>query len=148
MGFLTSAYPWIKALHVISMIAWMAGLLYLPRLFVYHAGTPPGSPQSETFKTMERRLSRGIMLPAMLATLVFGLCLAAVQGPALAHAGWFHVKMLLVLGLLAYHHMLGRWRRGLALDRNRHSQRFFRLINEIPAVAMAIIVILVVVKPF
>jgi putative membrane protein len=146
MDFLASAYPWIKSLHIISVIAWMAGLLYLPRLFVYHAAAEVGSVQSETFKVMEGNLSRIIMLPAMIGAVVFGGLLAGL--PGMATHGWFHVKVLLVVGLLGYHHLLGRWRRDFERDRNRRSPRFFRMINEIPAVAMVAIVVLVVVKPF
>jgi protoporphyrinogen IX oxidase len=146
MNFIADAYSWIKALHIVSVIAWMSGLLYLPRLFVYHASAPAGSPQSETFKIMEAKLSRIIMLPAMIATLILGGMLAGQSGIVLQ--GWFHVKLLLVVGLLAYHHLLGRWRLAFAGDRNRHSARFYRMINEIPAVLMVAIVALVVVKPF
>jgi putative membrane protein len=146
MNFLASAYPWLKTLHIVSVIAWMSGLLYLPRIFVYHVSAPAGSVQSEIFKIMEAKLSRLIMLPAMIATVIFGGLLAGL--PGVATQGWFHVKLLLVVGLLAYHHLLGRWRGAFAGDRNRHSARFYRMINEIPAVIMVIIVALVVVKPF
>src|SRR5882757_7280324 len=146
MNFLANAYPWIKTLHIVSVIAWMAGLLYLPRIFVYHASAPSGSAQSETFKIMEAKLSRTIMLPAMIATVIFGGMMAGL--PDIAMQRWFHVKLLMVVGLLAYHHLLGRWRGAFAGDRNRHSARFYRMINEIPAVIMVIIVGLVVVKPF
>jgi putative membrane protein len=146
MDFIVDAYPWIKTLHIVSVIAWMSGLLYLPRIFVYHTDAVAGSVQSETFKVMEAKLSRMIMLPAMIAALIFGSMMVAVPGTA-TH-GWFHVKLLLVIGLLAYHHLLGRWRKAFAQDRNRHSARFYRIINEIPAVIMVAIVALVVVKPF
>lgn len=146
MNFLVSAYPWIKTLHIVSVIAWMSGLLYLPRIFVYHAAASSGSAQSETFKIMEAKLSRVIMLPAMIATLIFGGMMAGLPGMAMQR--WFHVKLLLVVGLLAYHHLLGRWRAAFNEDRNRHSGRFYRMINEIPAVIMIVIVALVVVKPF
>jgi protoporphyrinogen IX oxidase len=146
MNFLASAYPWIKSLHIISVIAWMSGLLYLPRLFVYHADSPVRSAQSETFKIMEAKLSRVIMLPAMIATVIFGGMLAGL--PGIGVQGWFHAKLLLVFALLGYHHMLGRWRRAFALDRNAHSARFYRMINEIPALIMVAIVILVVTRPF
>jgi putative membrane protein len=149
MDFLIGAYPWIKALHIISVIAWMAGLLYLPRLFVYHADAPVGSPQSETFKVMEAKLSRVIMLPAAIATLFFGGLLVGIPGIVdFHHAGWFHTKLLLVVLLLGYHHGLARWRSAFAKDQNRRSARFYRMINEVPALAMVAIVILVVVKPF
>jgi putative membrane protein len=148
MSFMAGAYPWIKALHIISVIAWMAGLLYLPRLFVYHADAPAGSAQAETFKVMEAKLSRIILLPAMIATILFGGMLAGIPGLIDFHQQWFPVKFVLVLVLLAYQHVLGRFRRKFAQDRNVRSSRFYRMINEIPAVVMAAIVILVVVKPF
>jgi len=139
-------YPWFKAVHVMTVIAWMAGMLYLPRLFVYHCEAEPGSRQSETFKIMERRLLRGIINPAMVATWVLGLWMA-YDGNALS-AHWLQVKMLLVVALSAVHGMLVRWTRDFAADQNRHSQRFYRIINEIPTVLMIGIVILVVIKPF
>jgi len=148
MDLLAGAYPWIKALHIISVIAWMASLLYLPRLFVYHAAAPVGSAQSETFKVMERRLSRAIMHPAMGATLLFGGLLAATPGIVDWHQGWLHAKLGLVFAMLVMQQFLGGWRRAFAEDRNRHSERFFRTINEVPTVIMIAIVILVVVKPF
>ena len=145
---LAALYPWIKALHVISVIAWMAGLLYLPRLFVYHCDAPVGSPQSETFKLMERRLLRGIMNPAMIAAFLFGGLLLAIPGVVDWHAAWMSLKLFLVAGLAALHHVFARWRTAFAEDRNRHSARFYRIANEIPAVLMVAIVIFVVVKPF
>ena len=148
MDFLAGAYPWIKALHIISMIAWMAAMLYMPRLFVYHAGAVVGSVQSETFKVMERRLARAIMLPAMVATLLFGGLLLATPGIVDFHQGWLHAKLTLVLGMLILQHFFGAWRRAFAEDRNRHSARFYRMINEVPTLIMIAIVILVVVKPF
>lgn len=148
MDFLAGAYPWIKALHIISVIAWMAAMLYLPRLFVYHTAAEIGSIQSETFKVMERRLARGIMLPAMIATLLFGGLLLATPGVVDFHQGWLHAKLGLVLGMLVLQHFFSAWRRAFAEDRNRHSARFYRMINEVPTVAMIAIVILVVVKPF
>jgi protoporphyrinogen IX oxidase len=144
-------YEWIKAFHIIAVIAWMAGMLYLPRLFVYHCAAETGSAQSETFKVMERRLLRAIINPAMVATWVFGLWLAWL-GPD-SRYGWFAspwlwAKLVLVLALSAVHGMLARWRKDFAADRNVHSQRFYRIINEIPAILLIGIVILVVVKPF
>ena len=139
-------YLWLKALHVVAIIAWMAGMLYLPRLFVYHAGVAPGSPQSETFKVMERRLLRAIINPAMIATWVLGLWLAYDQ--ALFKAGWLHGKLALVLALTALHGLFSRWVRDFTADRNTHSQKFYRIVNEAPAVLMIGIVILVIVKPF
>ena len=145
---LGAAYPWLKALHIASVVAWMAGLLYLPRLFVYHAAAPIGSGTAETFKVMERRLLRGIMNPAMIATLLLGALLAATPGLVDWHRGWIWAKLVLVAVLVLYHHALARWRQAFAADANRHSERFFRLVNELPAVAMLLIVIFVVVKPF
>jgi len=148
MGFLIAVMPWIKALHVISVIAWMAGLLYLPRLFVYHAAAPVGSPQSETFKVMERKLARTIMLPAMLATLIFGLLLLSTPGAVDWSRHWIHAKLTLVVLLLVYQHFLSRWRRQFERDANSRSAKFYRIVNELPAIAMALIVILVIVQPF
>jgi protoporphyrinogen IX oxidase len=145
---LSVAYPWIKSLHIVSMVAWMAGLLYLPRLFVYHAMAPVGSNRSETFKVMERRLLRGIMTPAMIATWVFGLLLAATPGIIDWRLRWMWVKLALVLALTAFHFTLARWRGAFAADRNRHSGRFFRAVNELPTLALIAIVVLVVVRPF
>jgi protoporphyrinogen IX oxidase len=147
IAFLIAAYPWIKALHVIAVIAWMAGLLYLPRLFVYHCAAPPGSTQSETFKIMERRLFRAIMNPAMIATLVLGGLLLATPGVVDWAAAWMYVKLALVAGLVVLHHALGSWRQAFAADRNRRPARFYRMINEIPTVLMIAIVIFIVVKP-
>ena len=141
-------FPWIKALHVISVVAWMAGLLYLPRLFVYHAGAVPGSETSETFKVMERRLLRGIMNPALAATVVFGGLLAATPGAINWHAGWIYTKLSLVVVLAVTHYCLSRWRRDFAEDRNRHTARFYRVVNEVPTALLIAIVILVVVQPF
>jgi protoporphyrinogen IX oxidase len=141
-----TAYPWIKALHVIAVISWMAGMLYLPRLFVYHCEAPIGSPQSETFKLMERRLLRAIINPAMVASWVLGLWLAWEGG--FLKAGWLHGKLVLVLILSGLHGFLTRCVREFAEDRNLRSQRFYRIINEIPTLLMIGIVILVIVKPF
>jgi putative membrane protein len=145
---LTEWIPWIKALHVIAVIAWMAGMLYLPRLFVYHADTKPGTPMSETFKVMERRLLRGIVNPAMVAVFVLGGLLIAAEWPGIATAGWFHVKLLLVILLTWVHGALARWRRAFERDERVHTTRFYRIVNEIPTVLMIGIVILAVVKPF
>lgn len=144
---MSGAYPWIKSAHILSVIAWMAGLLYLPRLFVYHAGAAPGSELSETFKVMERRLERGIMTPAMLGTWVFGLLLAGMPGLVDWRMGWIWVKLALVVALTAYHFTLGHWRHAFAVDRNLHPPRFFRIVNELPTLALIAIVVLVVVKP-
>ncbi|SRR5579871_55720 len=139
-------YLWLKAFHIMAVISWMAGMLYLPRLFVYHCGAEPGSRQSETFKIMERRLLRGIINPAMVVTWALGLWLAYDGAWLSAH--WLHTKVLLVLALSGIHGMLVRWTADFAADRNRRSERFYRIINEIPAVLMVGIVILVVIKPF
>ena len=145
---LSALYPWIKALHVISIIAWMAGLLYLPRLFVYHADAPIGSDQSETFKLMERRLLRGIMNPAMVAAFLFGGLLLATPGVVDWHAAWMYLKLVLVAGLTVLHHVFARWRTAFAEDRNRHGARFYRIVNEIPALLAIGIVIFIIAKPF
>jgi putative membrane protein len=139
---------WVKALHVISVLAWMAGLMYLPRLFVYHAGSEIGSPQSETFKLMERRLYRGITTPAMIATWIFGLWLAFGFGIVDFSQGWMWLKAVLVIALSAMHGVYGRLLRDFAADRNTRPARFFRAINEIPFVIAIGIVIAVIVKPF
>ena len=139
-------YDWIKALHVIAVIAWMAGMLYLPRLFVYHCEAEAGSKQSETFKVMERRLLRAIINPAMIVTWLAGLYL--VWAGHWYVAGWLHVKFLLVLLLSGVHGFLARAVRDFAADRNQRSQKFYRIINEVPTGLMIAIVVLVVVKPF
>ena len=145
---LAALYLWIKAAHILAVVAWMAGLLYLPRLFVYHAMAPVGSGRSKTFKIMERRLQRGIMAPAMIATLLFGAILAATPGVVDWGRGWIWAKLALVTAMVAYHHQLARWRRAFFDDRNRHGPRFYRIVNELPTIVLAAIVILVVVKPF
>jgi putative membrane protein len=139
-------YPWIKAFHLIAAMAWMAGMLYLPRLFVYHCAAEPGSKESETFKVMERRLLRAIINPAMIATWVLGLWLAWSSDAWTA--GWFRGKLALVLVLTVVHGLLARWRKDFAADRNRHSAKFYRLVNELPTLLMIGIVILAIVKPF
>jgi putative membrane protein len=139
-------YAWVKALHIISVIAWMAGMLYLPRLFVYHAEAPTGSPQSETFKVMERRLLKAIMTPAMIATWIFGLWLAVEGG--WFRSGWLHGKLALVIALSGLHGYLAATVRRFAGDVNTRNSRFYRVLNEIPTMIMVGIVILVVVKPF
>jgi protoporphyrinogen IX oxidase len=139
-------YLWLKAVHVIAVIAWMAGMLYLPRLFVYHCEAEPGSKQSETFKIMERRLLRAIINPAMTVTWVIGLWLMWAGG--FLASGWMHAKLVLVVAMSAMHGLLSRWVRDFAADRNLHSQKFYRIINEVPTVLMIGIVILVIVKPF
>ena len=144
-------YEWIKAFHIIAVIAWMAGMLYLPRLFVYHCAAEKGSVQSETFKVMERRLLRGIINPAMILAIALGLWLAWL-GPDSRYgwfaSGWLQAKIALVLVLSAVHGLFARWVKAFAADNNRHSQRFYRFINEIPTLMMIAIVLLVVLKPF
>lgn len=139
-------YSWIKALHILAVISWMAGMLYLPRLMVYHAMAEAGSAQSETFKVMERRLLKAIINPAMVVTWLAGLWLAWSGG--WFTAGWFHAKLALVLVLSGVHGMLSRWVRDFAADRNTRSAKFYRIANEVPTLLMVGIVILVVVKPF
>ena len=148
IGWLSEAYPWIKSFHIVSVVAWMAGLLYLPRLYVYHSMAPVESDRSETFKVMERRLLRGIMTPAMLATWAFGFLLTATPGLVDWRMSWIWIKLALVAGLTAFHFVLARWCSKFSIDQNRHSTRFFRLVNELPTLALIAIVILVVVKPF
>lgn len=139
-------YDWIKALHVISLIAWMAGMLYLPRLFVYHAGLPAGSAaQSATFKVMERRLLKAIMTPAMIATWAFGLSLAWMSG--FYAAPWLQAKFVLVLAMSGIHGWLARMVKDFAADRNTRAPRFYRILNEVPTLLMIGIVILAIVKP-
>lgn len=148
MSALVAAYPWLKAFHVISVIAWMAGLLYLPRLFVYHCEALPGSAEDRRFQTMERRLLRVIMNPAMIAAYLFGLALLATPGAVDWGQGWIYAKLAGV-GLLTWlHHSMGRWQRAFAAGLNEGSARFYRAINELPALIMVGIVIMVVVKPF
>ncbi len=139
-------YLWLKALHIIAVIAWMAGMLYLPRLFVYHATAKAGSEQSETFKVMEQRLLRYIMNPAMIAAWLFGIVLV-LQGQFLA-ATWFHIKLVLVLAMTVLHGLFSHWARDFALDRNAHPPKFYRIANEIPTILLIAIIILATVKPF
>lgn len=139
-------YEWIKAFHIMAVIAWMAGMLYLPRLFVYHAEAEVGSRQSETFKVMERRLLRGIINPSMIVVWVLGLYMAW-DAPWYDEL-WLQLKVVCVLIMSALHGFLTRWMKDFAADRNTHSAKFYRIINEVPAVLVVIIVLLVVLKPF
>ncbi|WP_428698888.1 protoporphyrinogen oxidase HemJ [Stappia sp.] len=139
-------YLWLKAFHIISVIAWMAGMFYLPRLFVYHAETEAGTPQSETFKVMERRLLKAIITPAMIATWVFGLWVAHEGG--FFSSGWLHAKLAVVLAMSGLHGYLAKCVRVFAADANTRTSRHYRIVNEIPTAFMVIIVILVVLKPF
>ncbi|MBJ7414681.1 MAG: protoporphyrinogen oxidase HemJ [Niveispirillum sp.] len=141
-------YLWIKALHVISIIAWMAGMLYLPRLFVYHCAAERGSVQSETFKVMERRLLKAIINPAMAGTWIFGIALIALNPDLMKGQGWLHAKLALVLLMSGVHGVLGKYVRLFANDANTKPAKFFRILNEVPTVLMIGIVILVIVRPF
>ena len=142
-------YLTIKALHILAIISWMAGLLYLPRLFIYHVKAEKGSVQSETFKVMEYRLLRIIMNPAMLVSWGLGLYLAfGLDVVNMSADIWFHIKLLLVIGLTAVHMMMARFRKDFAADKNQRSETYFRVFNEIPTVLMILIVFLVVLKPF
>ena len=144
----STATLWIKALHIISVIAWMAGLLYLPRLFVYHTAAEPGSELSETLKVMERRLLRFIMNPAMAASWLFGGFLLLAYNQDMLISGWLHAKLGFVVLLTGVHMAMGRWRREFAEDRNFRSRKFYRIANEAPTVLMIGIVVFVVVQPF
>ena len=139
-------YLWLKALHIIAVISWMAGLLYLPRLFVYHTMAKPGSEQSETFKVMERRLLNFIMTPAMAVAWILGIVLV-LQGQWMT-APWFLIKFVLVIALSLMHGLMSHWVVEFSFDRNRHTQKFYRIVNEIPTVLMIAIVLLAVLKPF
>ncbi len=145
------ALPWLKAFHIIAVISWMAGLLYLPRLFVYHCGAEPGSEASETFKVMEDKLSRLILFPAMLASIGLGLAILTMPGylSGVMAGGslWLWAKLALVAGLLFSHRQMVHWRNDFAADRNQRAERFFRIANEVPTLLMIGIVILVVVRP-
>jgi putative membrane protein len=145
MEWLDELYPWIRAFHIMAVISWMAGLFYLPRLFVYHATVPLGDPRDETFRIMERRLYRYIMQPAMVAAWLAGLVLIAIIG--FDHI-WLHVKLLAVVLMTVFHFRLAFHVNRFATGKNRHTERYFRVINEIPTLLMIVIVIMAVVKPF
>jgi putative membrane protein len=144
--FLLASYLWLKAFHVISFIAWMAGMLYLPRLYVYHAGVEHGSPQAETFKVMEMRLLRFIMTPAMISTFLFG-ALMLLANPALFSGGWLHVKLLAVLILAGIHGLFAKWRKDFSAGKNTRTAKFYKIWNEVPTILLILIVIMAVVKP-
>jgi len=146
--FLLESYLWTKAFHIISVISWMAGMLYLPRLYIYHCEAETDSVQSETFKIMERRLLRGIINPAMIMTFIFGSLLLMTPGVVNWSSSWIWVKLAMLFLMTGFHGMLSRWRKDFAADNNRKSAKFFRYANEVPTVLMIIIVIMVVVKPF
>lgn len=147
-GFVISYYLWFKALHVIAVISWMAGLLYLPRLFVYHADAVKGSELSEKFKVMEYRLMRYIMTPAAIATWLFGGLMLYANWDGIMADQWMHGKLLFVVLLTGFHHACISWRKKFARDENTRSAKFFRMVNEVPTLLMIGIVVLVIVKPF
>jgi protoporphyrinogen IX oxidase len=140
-------YLWLKALHIISFVAWFAGLFYLPRLFVYHVSTEDDAGRAR-FKTMESKLYRLIMRPSMIATVVLGLTLLLGRWSAFAPMAWLWLKLIAVVALLGYHHYCGRLVRAFAVDQSPHTERFYRIFNEVPALLLIVIVVLVVVKPF
>jgi len=142
------AYPWTKAIHLMAVMAWLAGLFYLPRLFVYHCAAEPGSLQSETFKVMERRLLKIIMNPAMEVAWLFGLLLVLTPGIVDWRAGWWHLKMLGIIAMTGFHHMFAAWFKDFLHDRNQRPARFYRAWNEAPTIAMIVIVAMVIGKPF
>jgi len=146
-AFLYEYYLWLKSFHIIAMVAWMAGMFYLPRLFVYHVDAAKGGELSETLKVMERRLLRIIVNPAMGLTWLFGL-LMLWANPALLQEGWIHVKLTAVLILSAMHGMLSRHRKQFLNDANVHSARYYRILNEVPTLLLVIIVLMVILRPF
>ena len=148
MSLLTALYPWTKSFHVIAMVAWMAGMFYLPRLYVYHCDIKPGTAESERFKVMEYRLLKQITTPAMIATWVLGILLMATPGVIDWSAPWWHVKLASVVLMSGFHGALSKWRRDFMEDRNARTQRFYRVANEVPTLLMLVIVIMVIARPF
>lgn len=148
LDFLSDNYLWIKAFHILSVIAWMAGMLYLPRLYIYHCDAEIGSVQSETFKIMERRLLRGIINPAMIMSFIFGGLLLAIPGIIDWSAGWVWVKIAAIFLMTGFHGSLSKWRKQFERDENKRPAKFYRFANEFPTILMIIIVIMVVTKPF
>lgn len=146
--FLVAASPWIKSLHVIAVISWMAGMLYLPRLFVYHCDAEPGSDKSETFKVMERRLLRAIMNPAMIATYIFGGLMLGTPGIVDWGSGWIWVKLAAVAGMTVAHHVFAKWFKAFAADANTRPAKVYRFANEAPALLMVVIVVMIIARPF
>ena len=140
-------YDWFKALHIIFVLSWMAAMFYLPRLFVYHTKVKVGSEQDKMFQTMERKLLRLIMNPSMIGTYVFGLITAHIYGFS-ALGIWFHIKMLAIIVLTILHGLMARWRKDFEKGKNVHTEKFYRILNEVPVIAMVVAVIMVVVKPF
>ncbi len=145
MDWLSDWYLWLKAVHIIAVISWMAGMLYLPRLFIYHCDAPAGSIQSETFKVMERRLLKYIINPAMIVAWILGIALLALIGFDMV---WVYIKLVAVILLTMVHHYLAAWRKDFEADRNRHPAKFYRVMNEVPTILMIIIVLMAVAKPF
>ena len=148
MELLTSWSLWLKAFHILAVISWMAGMLYLPRLYVYHLAAAPGSVQSETFKVMERRLLRAIINPAMIAAWLSGALLVVTLGAVAWESAWIWLKLGALLAMQIVHAGMARWRRHFAADANRHGAVFYRVVNEVPTLLMIVIVVMVVVKPF
>ncbi len=148
IGLMNSLYLYLKAIHIVAAFAWMAGMFYLPRLYVHHAHVGPNTPQAATFKLMERKLLTVIMNPAMVVTVALGLWLAFGADAVDWRAGWLHAKIGLVVLMLAVHLLLAKWRRDFEADRVPHSERFFRIINEVPTLLLIGIVFMVVVRPF
>lgn len=144
---MASYYLWFKAIHLISVISWMAGLLYLPRLYSYHTRVIVGTEHDKMFQLMEYRLLKIIMNPAMISTFIFGLINSYIYG-LVALGTWFHIKMAAVLGITIFHGLLARWRKDFVNGKNYHSEKFYRIINEVPALLMVVAVIMVIVKPF
>jgi len=148
MDWLLPLYPWVKSLHVIAVITWMAGLFYLPRLFIYHMAEPVGSPTSETFKTMERRLLRAIMNPSLIVAWAMGLTLVATPGVIDWRAGWWHTKLLAVVLMTVVHMHQAAGRSALARDERPHTARYWRIANEVPSLLLIIIITMVIARPF
>lgn len=148
IDWLIHLYPWTKAFHVIAMVAWMAGMFYLPRLYVYHCDTAPGSVESERFKVMEWRLLKQIINPAMIATWLFGTMLVLTPGVIDWSEAWWWIKFASVLAMAGFHGALSKWRRMFMDDKNTRSHRFYRIANEVPTLLLMVIVIMVIVRPF
>lgn len=146
--FIIAHYEWFRAFHIISVMAWMAGMLYLPRLYVYHADAAKGGELSETLKIMERRLLRIIINPAMIASFIFGGLMLYARWDYFMHQGWMHAKLGLILLMVTYHGFLARWRKAFERDENKYSAKFYRMMNEVPTLLMILIVILAVAEPF
>lgn len=146
-AFLTAHLSWILALHVMAFVSWMAGMFYLPRLFVYHTQVRPGTEEYRRFTLMEKRLLRQIMLPAMIVTFLTGACMAALPGVVDWQAGWWWTKLVALVGLFGFQGACARWQKAFAADRNTRSERFYRIANEVPTLLMMVIVVMIVVRP-